>query len=80
MRGPVEAESGNAVVSDGTPVGRVASARRSPTLGHCIGLAWVPVELATGDRPLQIRVNGKLADADIVESAFYDPRGERVRA
>ena len=33
---------GDAIVDGGLPIGRVTSAKRSPTLGHTIGLAWVP--------------------------------------
>ena len=74
------AEGGQAVVLNGKPAGRVASARFSPSAGLCVGLAWVPIELANQAGPFQIRINGELAQADIVNEAFYDPQGERVRA
>ncbi len=74
------AEGGQAVVLNGKPVGRVASARFSPSVGTCIGLAWVPIELASQDGPFQIRINGELTQADIVNETFYDPQGKRVRA
>ncbi len=74
------AEGGQAVVMDGKPAGRVASAAFSPVAGKCVGLAWVPSEVASGVRPFQIRINGTLAQADIVDEAFYDPQGERLRA
>jgi len=80
MRDSVLAEEGNAVVADGKPVGRVASSRVSPSRGKCIGLAWVPMEVAENGTPLQIRVNGAIAVADIVSSPFYDPEGKRLRA
>ena len=73
------AEGGQAVVLNGKPAGRVASARFSPSAGKCVGLAWVPIELANQAGPFQIRINGELAQADIVNEAFYDPQGERVR-
>lgn len=74
------AEGGQAVVLNGKPAGRVASARFSPSAGKCVGLAWVPIELVNHDGPFQIRINGELVQADIVNEAFYDPQGERVRA
>ena len=74
------AEGGQAVVVSGQPAGRVASAAFSPTAGKCVGLAWVPVEVASGTSPLQIRINGTLAQADIIDDAFYDPQGERLRS
>ncbi|MBI3798487.1 MAG: hypothetical protein HY268_16185, partial [Deltaproteobacteria bacterium] len=61
-------------------VGRVASARVSPYTGKCIGLAWVPMEIAANGTPLQIRVNGTLAVADLVNAPFYDPEGKHLRA
>ena len=73
------AEGGQAVVLNGQPAGRVASAAFSPVAGKCVGLAWVPIEVASGDSPLQIRINGTLVQADIVDEAFYDPQGERLR-
>ena len=73
------AEGGQAVVLNGQPAGRVASAAFSPVAGKCVGLAWVPIEVASGNSPLQIRINGTLVQADIVDEAFYDPQGERLR-
>jgi len=40
----------------------------------------VPMEVAANGTPLQIRVNGTLAVADLVHSPFYDPEGKRLRA
>jgi sarcosine oxidase subunit alpha len=80
MRDGILVEGGSAVAIDGKPVGRVASSRVSPYTGKCIGLAWVPMEIAANGTPLQIRVNGTLAVADLVHSPFYDPEGKRLRA
>jgi len=52
----------------------------SPYLGKCIGLAWVPMEIAVDGTPLQIHTDGAIALADIVGSPFYDPEGKRLRA
>jgi sarcosine oxidase subunit alpha len=80
MRDTRVAEDGSAVVVSGKPVGRVASSRFSPSVGKGVGLAWVPIEMAADGTPLQIRVNGTLAVADIVSQPFYDPQGKRLRA
>ena len=61
-------------------MGRVASARLSPSVGKCIGLAWVPRELVEDGKVLEIHVNGEIVTADIVDAAFYDPAGTRVRS
>ena len=80
MRDTIVAEEGNAVVVDGKPVGRVASSRLSPSMGKCVGLAWVPVEIVADGTPLHIRVNGAVGVADIVSHPFYDPEGKRLRS
>ncbi len=80
MRDAIVAEDGSAVSANGKLVGRVASSRFSPSVGKCVGLAWVPIEMAADGTSLQIRVNGTMAIADIVGEPFYDPEGKRLRA
>ena len=72
-------QDGAAVLLDGRPVGRVTSARFSPTLGQSIGMAWVPIEQAMPGTSFQVRVDGKTATARVVAGPFYDPHGERMR-
>ena len=79
MRDSTLVEGGSAVAINGKPVGRVASSRLSPYTGKCIGLAWVPMAIAVDSIPLQIRVNGRMAVADVVSAPFYDPEGKRLR-
>jgi len=69
---------GNAVVLHGQSVGRVTSSRWSPTLGKSIGLAWVPLDQAA-DSPIQIRVDGVIAQARVVKTPFYDADGARMK-
>jgi sarcosine oxidase subunit alpha len=72
-------QEGSQVVDKGYPIGRVTSARVSPTIGVSLGLAWVPVGwAATGSRFL-IRWNGSDMDAIVARVPFYDPQGERLR-
>jgi sarcosine oxidase subunit alpha len=67
------------VVEQGRPVGRVTSARYSPTLGKYLGLAWVPEARAAAGGEFLIRCdNGDLA-ARITPVPFYDPQGERLK-
>ena len=71
---------GAQVVIDGSPAGRVTSARRSEEVGVVIGLAWVPPDRAeSGDR-FEIRVDRQLRGARVTHGAFFDPAGERMRA
>ena len=67
------------VMLDGGPVGRVTSARLSPTLGRGFGLAWVPVDLAEDGSPIGVRVDGRTVRATIRTDPVYDPEGRRLR-
>ncbi|HJT77125.1 MAG TPA: glycine cleavage T C-terminal barrel domain-containing protein, partial [Gemmataceae bacterium] len=62
------------------PVGRVTSARYSPTLRRSLGLAWVPAAAATPGERFVIRWNEADVPAVIVPLPFYDPKGERLRS
>ena len=70
---------GAAIVIDGKPAGRVTSARYSPAKNAAIGLALVAPEKAEEGASLQVRVNGRLAEAVVTMQAFYDPEGTRLR-
>ena len=72
---------GDLVVDErGSPVGRVTSARRSPTLGRVIGLAWLPVENGLTAEEFSIRSDGGTVRAMVVTTPFYDPNGTRMRS
>ncbi|MBI4240342.1 MAG: FAD-dependent oxidoreductase, partial [Candidatus Rokubacteria bacterium] len=80
MLTPVVPGEGDAVVTDGVPVGRVTSAKWSPILGRAIGMAWVPAELARDTGELRIRCDGRIQVAQVVTKPFYDPEGKRLRS
>jgi sarcosine oxidase subunit alpha len=66
------------IVEEGRPVGRVTSARYSPTLQKYIGLAWLPAgRAAAGD--FLVRHNGGDLPARVAALPFYDPEGKRVK-
>lgn len=73
-------DEGCQVVENGRPVGRVTSARYSPTLERSIGLAWVPVHAAQIGNRFLIRWNETDRGAIIQRLPFYDPAGRRVRS
>jgi len=64
---------------NGTPVGRVTSARFSPHVGGGIGMAWVPIGMAVIGTEVPIRVDGRTVIGEVAEGAFYDPEGKRLR-
>jgi sarcosine oxidase subunit alpha len=72
-------QDGAAILVDGALAGRVTSARFSPKTGKAVGLAWVAAKSAAEGTEIQIRVNGAVARARVVQEAFYDPAGERLR-
>lgn len=67
------------VVAQGRPVGRVTSARYSPTLERSLGLAWVPPEQAAPGSRFTIRADGADLAATVVALPFYDPEGHRLK-
>jgi sarcosine oxidase subunit alpha len=71
---------GAAVVAGGRSIGRVSSAKWSPTLGAVIGLAWVPSDHARDGETIEVRVDGGTATATVTVSPFYDPDGARLRS
>ncbi len=71
---------GAAVLVDGAPAGRVTSSRFSPKLGHVIGIAWVPAELARDGAGITIADNGHRLSATVTTKPFYDPDGTRLRS
>ena len=73
-------DDGVPVVSGGTPIGRVTSARRSPTTGNGFGLAWVPADMAEEGRSISVLIDQKPAPAQVTMRPFYDPDGERLRS
>ena len=79
VRDGVVPEDGDPVVAGFAPVGRVTSARMSPTLGKGFGLAWVPVEMAEEGKLIHIRVGGRVLPADVTLRPVYDPDGKRLR-
>jgi sarcosine oxidase subunit alpha len=60
--------------------GRVTSARYSSMLSQSIGLGWVKAEYAAPGSRLNLRTNGGLAQATVVNLPFYDPEGKKVRS
>jgi sarcosine oxidase subunit alpha len=61
-------------------IGRVTSARYSPTLEQSIGLAWLPAELAEPGTVFTIRSRGKLYQGQVVALPFYDPEGKKLKS
>jgi sarcosine oxidase subunit alpha len=71
---------GSQVVEQGRPVGRVGSARFSPTLERTVGLAWIPAATALPGQQFLIRCQDVDQAARVVPLPFYDPEGKRLRA
>jgi sarcosine oxidase, subunit alpha len=67
------------IISDeGSIVGRVTSVVRSPTLGHVIGLAFVPPSHSEPGSTIAIRIDGGgMINGQVVTLPFYDPEGRR---
>ena len=73
-------EDGTPVVSGGHPIGRVTSARVSPTLGAGFGLAYVPPSLAIEGATIEVLIGGRPLSATVTLQPVYDPEGSRLRS
>ena len=73
-------EDGTPVVSGGRPIGRVTSARISPTLGSGFGLAYVPPGLAVEGASIEVLIGGRPVSATVTLEPVYDPEGSRLRS
>ncbi|QGF23252.1 glycine cleavage system aminomethyltransferase GcvT [Raineyella fluvialis] len=65
------ARAGYPVLHDGEPVGEVTSGQPSPTLGHPIALAYVPVGLAEPGTRLDVDLRGRPEPFEVVALPFY---------
>ena len=80
MPGPAAPEDGTPVVKGGRPIGRVTSARLSPTLGRGFGLAYVPPEVAEEGSYIEVLIGGRPVSATVTLQPVYDPEGHRLRS
>jgi aminomethyltransferase len=64
--------AGQAVVAGGEPVGTVTSGTLSPVLGHGIGMAYVPAELAAPGTDVEIDIRGKRKAARTARRPLVD--------
>ena len=71
MRGRGIARDGYEVLAGGKPVGWVTCGGPSPTLNKNIGLCYLPVEMATPGRPVDILIRGQAVAAETVATPFY---------
>jgi glycine cleavage system aminomethyltransferase T len=80
MEEDVVPAEGAQVVIEGSPAGRVTSARRSDATGAVIGLAWLPPDRTDNGTRFEVRVDRRLLGARVRSGAFYDAAGERMRS
>ncbi len=70
------ARHGYPVVRDGQPIGMVTSGTQTPFLKKAIGMAMLPVELATVGTPFDIEIRGRAVRAEVVPEPFYKRSGK----
>lgn len=61
-------------------IGRITSARYSPTLQQSIGLCWLPVNMSEPGTEFSVRIQGELHTGKVVPLPFYDAKGERLKS
>ncbi|KAB8183630.1 GcvT family protein [Microbispora catharanthi] len=78
---PTQVVMGREPVYDGgTSVGYVTSAAFGYTIGKGIAYAWLPAELATPGRRLEIGYFDRRVTAVVAEEPLFDPAMERLRS
>ncbi|MEU8272682.1 FAD-dependent oxidoreductase [Microbispora bryophytorum] len=78
---PTQVVMGKEPVYDGeSAVGYVTSAAFGYTIGKGIAYAWLPVELATPGRTLEIGYFDRRVTAVVAEEPLFDPAMERLRS
>src|SRR5262249_20345706 len=65
------ARQGYAVMKDGRQAGTVTSGTQTPFLKKAIGMAYVPIEMASLDGEIEIDIRGRLSKARVVPLPFY---------
>jgi sarcosine oxidase subunit alpha len=84
--GPDLPAEGSSILRDGstTPIGRITSAKWSPTLGRGVALGWLDVADASEGNRVTVRLGvGKAGGTTVGRvrtKPFYDPAGEKLRA
>ncbi|SEN51452.1 GcvT family protein [Palleronia pelagia] len=68
-----------ALLHEGTKVGRLTSGGYSVAFGKSIGMGYVPEALATPGTRLKVRMFRELWDAEVTEDSPYDPSNARIR-
>ncbi len=68
-----------AVVSNGRVVSRLRSSGYGHTVRKNIGLAYLPLELAGEDTPLEIEIFGEMVPGRVAPRILYAPAGKALR-
>lgn len=71
---------GEPVLREGVPLARLTSAAFGYTVGHSLGLAYLPADIDGSTAGLEVEVLGERLPARVLERPPYDPAGERLRA
>ncbi len=71
---------GCAIVHNGLPIGRVTSARRSPTNQKPFGLAILPENFCIDGQEISVLIKNDLFPATVSIKPIYDPEGHRLKA
>jgi dimethylglycine dehydrogenase len=71
---------GEPVLQDGRPIARLTSAAFGHTVGHALGLAYLPAETANGAPELEVELLGTRVKARVLQRVPYDPAATHLRA
>jgi dimethylglycine dehydrogenase len=70
---------GEPVMREGRPVARLTSAAYGYTVGHAVGLAYLPADIDVQAGGLEVELLGSRLGARVLAAPPYDPAGLRLR-
>ena len=76
---PIDVSGDEAIVVDGAAVGYVSSGGYAHHVGASMAMGYVPSDIATSGRRLEVEILGRMFRAEIRTTALYDPNGGRMR-
>jgi sarcosine oxidase subunit alpha len=80
VKGEGKVESGDVIVAEGKPVGRITTAGFSYAKQKYVAIAWVPAQFAKDHSTVPVIHDGRPVDTEVQLGPFYDPEGQRMKS
>jgi glycine cleavage system aminomethyltransferase T len=71
---------GETVLLNGRAIARLTSAAFGYTVGHALGLAYLPRDLSANGLDLEVQLLASRVKARVLDTAPYDPSSARLKS